>query len=58
MSAIGKRGFAAIATFPQGGRAGALSRLAAWGKIKPRRNQPELTPSEMDDLFREVGYED
>lgn len=54
MSAIGKRGFAALATFARGGRKAALGRLVARGRLA-RRWSPDLPPAEMDELYAAVG---
>lgn len=55
MSAIGKVGFAKLATYARGGRAGAFAILMNRGSITPRRPVVELTVSATRELCREVG---
>src|SRR5258708_729275 len=49
MSLIGKRGFARLATFANGGRLGAFARLTSQGKLTPRRPIVELTVDQEHD---------
>ena len=57
MSAIGKAGFQALATFARGGRMTALRKLAAAGRITPRYPKPDLTEEETKKLYEDVGLE-
>ena len=58
MSAIGRRGFAALATFQNGGRSGALRLLTSGGKFAPFRPVVELTANQEQDLCEAVGLDE
>jgi hypothetical protein len=53
MAAIGRKGFAALASFARGGRKAALGRLAASGKLA--RRWPELSEKQTAELYEDVG---
>jgi hypothetical protein len=54
MRAIGKRGFAALATFARGGRQEALVKLVERGRMRFHRPLPPFTEADFEALYESI----